>query len=94
MHPRIPRLSLYQKLAVSTALIAIMWMLVAVKILGLGVEGFSTLATASFEVGYTILGIILARSPNRTNKINGWSVVSYALFELFIGMGRAISHYS
>ena len=94
MQPRMPRPSLYQKPEVKTALITTMWMLVAVKIIGLGFEDFSILATAPFEAGYTVIGIILARSPNRTNKINGWVVVGYALFEFLIGAGRAISRYS
>ena len=89
-----PRPSLYQKPGSNTALIAIMWTLVAVKIIGLGFMGFSTLASGPFEAGYTVLGIILARSSNRVNKINGWIVVSYALFECLIGAGRAISRYS
>lgn len=68
-----------------------MWTLVAVKILGIGFMGFSLVAIAPFELGYTILGIVLVRSHNRTNKINGWIVVCYELFVCFVGMGKGLS---
>ena len=94
MQPRIPRPSLNQTRGANIALIAITWTLVAVDVVGLGFLGFSTLASAPFELGYAITGIMLLCSPNRTNKINGWIVVCYALFHVLLGMGRALSRYS
>ena len=93
MEPRMPRPSLYQKKGTNTALIAVMWTLVAVKIVGLGFMGFSTLASGPFTIGYTVLGIVLARSSNQVNRINGWIVVSYTLFEFLIGVGRGLSRH-
>ncbi len=92
MQPRIPRPPLNQKGA-NIALIAITWTLVAVDIFGLSFMGFNALASAPFEFGATITGIILIRSPNRTNKINGWIVVCYILFQFLIGAGRTLSRY-
>ena len=62
------------------------------KVIGLGFMGFSLLASGLFEFGYTILGIVLIRSANRTNKINGWIVVCYAMLQFLIGVGRGLSH--
>ena len=92
MSPRIPRPPLPRAAEANIALIFIAWTLVAVKIIGVGFMGFSLLASGLFEFGYTILGIILIRSANRTNKINGWIVVCYELFQGFIGVGRGLSH--
>lgn len=92
MSPRIPRLPLPRDKGANTALICITWTLVAVKIIGFGFLSFSPLASSLFEFGYTILGIILIRSSSRTNKINGWIVVCYEIFQFLIGVGRGLSH--
>ncbi len=92
MEPRTPRPSLTETTGANIALIALAWTLVAVKIVGLAFMGFSLMASGLFEIGYTVLGVILIRSHNRTNKINGWIMVCYELFQVLLGVGRGLSH--
>ncbi len=92
MQPRIPREPLNRGASVNIPLIAIAWTLVAVKVFGLAFMGFSLLASGVFEVGYTVAGVVLIRSANRTNKVNGWILVCYELFQVLLGAGQSLSH--
>ena len=93
MQPRMPRPPLSQIRPTNTAFLAIAWTVFAVNFIGVGYMGFTALASLPLQSGYTSLGIALARSSNRINRINGWILVCYSLFTFLLFVSRRLRIY-